>query len=62
MVANGPKKPEGWYGHAVSIIHSPLKGDYQTLLLVTGRFLRDDAWLLSVGGGTSWREVSIMNG
>ena len=65
LVPHGPEKPRGRYGHAVSIIHSTLKGDQQTLLLVTGGEDEpcdtfSDAWLLSIGDGASWREVSVM--
>ena len=65
LVPHGPEKPRGRWGHAVSIIHSPLKGDQQTLLLVTGGIDASynnisDAWLLSIGDGASWREVSVM--
>ena len=47
----------------MSIIRSPSKGDQQTLLLVTGgvdesKQALSDAWLLSIGDGASWREVS----
>ena len=61
LVPHGPEKPWGTprYGHAVSVIHSPLKGDQQTLLLVTGGNWHD-VWLLSIGDGASWREVSVM--
>ena len=65
LVPHGPEKPRGRHGPAVSIIHSPLKGDQQTLLLVTGGYhgsfeTLSDAWLLSIGDGASWREVSVM--
>ena len=65
LVPHGPEKPRGRYRHAVSIIHSPLKGDQQTLLLVTGGVdsswhTINDAWLLSIGDCASWREVSVM--
>ena len=62
LVPHGPEKPRGRCGHAVSILHSPLKGDQQTLLLVTGGFSTYDAWLLSIGHGASWREVSVTKG
>ena len=57
LVPHGPEKPKGRMGHAVSIIHSPLKGDQQTLLLMTGGSW-SGSWLLSIGDGASWREVS----
>ena len=65
LVPHGPEKPTVRQVHAVSIIHSPLKGDQQTLLLVTGgkdesRYTLSDAWLLSTGDGASWRKVSVM--
>ena len=60
LVLHGPEKPKGRYRHAVSIIHSPLKGDHQTMLLVAGGYPPYDAWLVSVGDGPSWREVSVM--
>ena len=64
LVSHGPEKPKGRQGHAVSIVYSPLKGDQQTMLLVTGgsdrSFTISDAWLLCIGDRTSWREVSVM--
>ena len=49
----------------MSIIHSPLKGDQQTLLLMNGGEERypetlSDVWLLRIGAGASWAEVSVM--
>ena len=49
----------------MSIIHSPLKGDWKTFLLMTGGVDKSsdnlsDAWLLSIGDGASWKEVSVM--
>ena len=61
LITGWAKKPKGRrYEHAVNIIHSPLKGDWKTLLLVTGGFPAYDAWLLSIGDRASWREVSVM--
>ena len=45
----------------MSMLHSPLVEDHQTLLLVTGGYPSCNTWLLSVGGGALWREVSSVN-
>ena len=49
----------------MSIIRSPSEGDRKTLLLVTGGLAESnqalsDAWLLCIGDGVSWREVSTL--
>ena len=49
----------------MSIIHLPSEGDQQTLLMVTGGVDRsyqapNDAGLLGIGDGASWREVSAL--
>ena len=50
----------------MSIIHSPLKEHEKILLLLTGgldqsyQTVVSDAWLLSIGDGASWTEVSVM--
>ena len=65
VVTNGPENPSGRYGHAVTIIPSPLMGDQLTLLLVAGGCAYfetlNHSWLLSVGDGALWREVSVVN-
>ena len=65
LVPHGPEKPRGRQGHAVSIIHTPLKEDQQTLLLATGGNdglvqTLSDAWLLSIGDGATWTKVSVI--
>ena len=66
LVTNGPEEPWKRRCHAVTVIYSPLMGDQQTLLVMTGGYayseILKDCWLLSVGDSGLWREVSVVTG